>query len=166
MIGIAAPTGAAQIDETAPPDTTPDSGRLPVELIVGAVALLLVLGYVGLYWRGIASLERYANGFVVDQCPVCGRGQLMVETRHDRIFGVPRARTTVRCSVCRSVLRQAGNRRWRYAVDRIENPALYEQLNGRIVDEVNLKSLSSQPQSPRPTRLRTPTKPPKFEDDD
>lgn len=166
VIGAAAPTGAVTPDATVSPDESPDGGRLPIELIVGVVGLLLVVGYAGLYWRGLASLERYANGFVIEQCPVCGRGELMVETRHDRMFGIPRGRTTVRCSVCRSVLREAGNRRWRYAVDRIENPALYERLNGRVVDELTLKILGEQPQAQKPARPRAPTRPPKFEDEE
>jgi uncharacterized protein YraI len=165
MIGVAAPTGAVTPEGISPIGTT-DSGGIPVELIVGAVGLLLVVGYAGLYWRGLASLERYSSGFVIEHCPVCGRGQLMVETRHDRMFGIPRGRTTVRCSVCRSVLREAGNRRWRYAVDRIENPPLYERFNGQVVDETTLRTLQDQPPTPRPTRLRSPTRPPTFEDEE
>lgn len=167
MIGIAAPTGEAEIGA---PDTPPDAGtegRLPVELIVGGGLLALLLVYVGLYWRGLSSLERYAGGFVIDDCPVCRSGRLTVETRQDRVFGIPRARSTVRCSACRSVLREAGYRRWRYAVDRIENPALYERFNGRVVDEETLKSLASQPTAPPPApRPYTPAKPPTFEDEE
>lgn len=167
MIGIAAPTGEAEIGA---PDTPPDAGtegRLPVELIVGGGLLALLLVYVGLYWRGLSSLERYAGGFVIDDCPVCRSGRLTVETRQDRVFGIPRARSTVRCSACRSVLREAGHRRWRYAVDRIENPALYERFNGRVVDEETLKSLASQPTAPPPApRPYTPAKPPTFEDEE
>lgn len=165
MIGVAAPTGVVT-PEPLPPEGTPDDGQIPVELIVGVVGLLVVVGYAGLYWRGLASLERYANGFVIEQCPVCGRGQLIVETRHDRMLGVPRGRTTIRCSVCRSVLREAGNRRWRYAVDRIENPALYERFNGRVVDEATLKTLRDQPPAPRPVHPRPPASPPRFEEEE
>jgi hypothetical protein len=164
MIGVAVPTEAAQTSEPQAP-STPSTGRLPIELIVGGVALLLVLVYVGLYWRGLSTAERYADGFIIEQCPVCGRGHLMVETRHDRVFGIPRARTTIRCSVCRSVLRETGNRRWRYAVDRIENPVLYDRFNGRVVDEATLKSLADHPQAPASPRPRPPSKPPTFEDD-
>jgi hypothetical protein len=91
----------------------------------------------------------------------------MVETRHDRLFGIPRARTTVRCSNCRSVLREAGSRRWRYAVDKIENPALYSRYNGRIIDEETLKSLADQPTTTPPARRPyAPAKPPAFEDEE
>jgi hypothetical protein len=36
------------------------------------------------------------------------------------------------------VLREVGARRWRYAVDGAENPALYEALNGRVLSEAEL----------------------------
>lgn len=151
------------------PSGTPESGQLPIELIVGGIALLLLLAYVALYWRGVSGLERYANGFVIDECPVCRQGQLTVETRNDRVLGIPRARTTVRCTHCRSVLREAGDRRWRYAVDRLENAALYDRYNGKLVDESTLIALSNSSETPAPapvSRPRTNAKPPTFEDEE
>jgi hypothetical protein len=62
----------------------------------------------------------------------------MVETKQDRLLGIPRPRRTVRCTECRSVLREVGNRRWRYAVDPMENPALYKHYNGREIDDATL----------------------------
>jgi hypothetical protein len=129
--------------------------------------MIIVFGYVGLYWRGLSGAERYARGFVVDYCPVCRRGSLVVESRHERVFGIPNARRTVQCTVCRSVLRETGNRRWRYAVDPIENHTLYERFNGREIDEETFKVLasevtvSSEPPVPRP-----PATPPAFVDDE
>ncbi len=147
--------------ETVAPETSP---RPPLEAIVGGIALLLVLIYVALYWRGLAAAERYTPGFVIDHCPVCQQGHLTVEARHDRVLGVPRPRWTVRCDNCRSVLRSAGNRRWRYAVDRAANPTLYNQLNGRVVDEETLTTLAQR--SPDVPAVRPPAQPPTFVDDD
>jgi hypothetical protein len=143
------------------------SAGLPIEAVVGGIALLALLIYVGLYWRGLTGSERYAKGFVIDQCPVCGRGNLVVETRDERTFGVPRARRTVRCTACRSVLRETGNRRWRYAVDPLENSWLYERYNGREIDDDTLKLLTSQPAvSSEPPSARPPVTPPAFVDDE
>ncbi len=115
----------------APPTPTP----IPPEAIVGGALLILVLIYVGLYWRGLAAADRYAEGFVIERCPVCWRGAS--DRRNapgSRLLGIPRPRSIVRCDYCRSVLREVGNRRWRYAVDRAANPELYSQLNGHVVD--------------------------------
>ncbi|GIL12121.1 MAG: hypothetical protein BroJett038_08410 [Chloroflexota bacterium] len=164
------PTAAAPVvlpTEGAPPQTvTPpgEGGGLPLEAVVGGAGLLLVLAYAGLYWLGLRDLERYAGGFVVSRCPVCGRGDLTVETRPERFLGIPRGRRIVRCTECRSVLREVGSRRWRYAVDPIENPALYRQFNGREIDEETLAGLAKSAASAAPPRPTTP--PVFFEDDD
>jgi hypothetical protein len=126
----------------------------------------VVLGYVGLYMRGIAAAERYSGGFVVERCPVCRRGRLTVESRVDRVIGIPRIRRTVRCSECRSVLRETGTRRWRYAVDRIENEAVFDRYNGREIDDAALKSLAEQPLVPGAPHPRPPVMPPSFVDED
>jgi hypothetical protein len=128
---------------------------------------VIVLGYVGLYWHGLAGAERYAKGFAIQYCPVCRRGELAVEARDERVFGIPRVRRTVRCIVCRSVLRETGNRRWRYAVDPIENPLLYERFNGREIDDDTLKALAQQSATPaEPPTPRPPVTPPAFVDDE
>jgi hypothetical protein len=133
--------------------------------MVGAILLALVLLYIGLYWRGLSAMDRYAAGFVIEQCPVCKTGHLSVETRTDRFLGIPRPRTTVRCDTCKSVLRESGARRWRYAVDRAVNPTLYARWNGREIDEETLKTLGDQPDQPLPA-VRPPAAPPSFVDDD
>jgi hypothetical protein len=128
---------------------------------LGGIGLLAVLIYIMLYLRGLAAAERYAKGFVIDQCPVCRRGELLVDSTPKRTFGIPGARHTVRCSNCRSVLRETGYRRWRYAVDRLENVPLYDRLNNREIDEEMLKMLLENPTSGNP-----PGAPPKFVDTD
>ncbi len=140
---------------------------MPTELIVGSGGVLLVLGYIGLYWRGVVGAERYKDGFIIDRCPVCGRGSLRVDTTVKRTLGVARTRFTVRCTDCRSVLREAGERRWRYAVDPSESPVLYDQYNNRVIDETTLPNISQQvgvrQSSPH---VRTPVKPPSFIDNE
>ncbi len=127
---------------------SPDEGGIRPELIVGFIGLLLIIGYLLLYWRGAAATEVYASGFVIDTCPVCRKGHLSMDTKQDRILGIPRARHTVRCEHCRSVLRNTGARRWRYAVDRLENPAIYDRYNGREITEATLKHLVQRPVKP------------------
>jgi hypothetical protein len=168
---IVAPDDSTPAPDATPTPTEPVPGgegdqptsglAIPTEALVGGVALLLVLIYIGLYLRGLAAADRYANGFVIDECPVCRRGELIVEARPGRVAGIPNARHTVRCTNCRSVLREVGDRRWRYAVDRIENSALYERWNNREVDEETLKRMLD-----RPVTTIRPVNRPNFVEDD
>jgi hypothetical protein len=105
--------------------------------------LLLIGAYVAVYALSYASLDRYAAGFILNTCPVCGTGQLEIEERPYRSLGVPRQRRTVHCSDCRSILREVGFRRWRYAVDPHANPALFAEHNGDILNEAQLRALGS-----------------------
>jgi uncharacterized protein YraI len=150
------------------PESSPDTGAVPVEAVVGGIILLLVLGYVGFYLRGTAAAERYAKGFVIERCPACDRGRLTVETRVDRLLGIPRPRRTVRCSECRSVLREVGKRRWRYAVDPVENTALYKHYNGQEIDDSTLSQIAHQPAGSNntPPQAHPPVTPPSFTDED
>lgn len=165
---------AAVIATDIPPATlTPASaptsgGGLPLEAVIGGVGLLLVLGYIGLYLRGLGAVDRYKNGFVIERCPACDRGHLSVETKVDRFLGIPRPRRIVRCSECRSVLREVGDRRWRYAVDPMENAALYKHYNGREIDDATLTQLAQQPilSEEPPVEPRPPLTPPTFLDDE
>jgi hypothetical protein len=114
---------------------------LPTELVIGGLVLVGVLAYVLLYWRGASRADRYAAGFVIERCPVCERGTLTAEARQTRTFGVPRVSFTVRCSECRSVLREVGESQWRYAVDPLDNPEMYARLNNRVLSEEQLRGL-------------------------
>jgi hypothetical protein len=129
-------------------ETIAESSPFPIEALLAGGALLVILSYVVLYWRGQAAVDRYANGFVIEKCPVCGVGHLEVETRVVRLIGIPRPRRTVRCDHCRSLLRETGNRRWRYAVDKLANLAMYDRYNGLEVDERTLQKLSDTPIRP------------------
>ncbi|MEO1288360.1 MAG: hypothetical protein AAFV93_11375, partial [Chloroflexota bacterium] len=97
--------------------------------------------------QGLSASGRYANGFVIERCPVCQRGQLQVDERPARTLGIPTVRRTVRCDVCRSVLRETGSRRWRYAVDRLENPTMYTRFNGKQITDADLERLNKTPSS-------------------
>jgi hypothetical protein len=139
----ATPALLMPIDQAAPP--TP--GGIPTELIAGLFGIGALITYGVLYLHGAQAVDRYQSGFVVDVCPVCRQGHLVVENKQERILGIPRPRRIVRCTNCRSTLREAGTRRWRYAVDRLDSPLLYERLNGQILDEDTLKVLSQDPTS-------------------
>jgi len=162
-------TTAAQaaLTPTPTPETAVATGssglQVAPEAVLGVMALIVILVYIGLYWRGLTAQERFAEGFIIETCPVCGRGHLQVETRTERLVGIPRPRSTVRCTECRSLLRQVGKRTWRYAVDPFESPALYARYNGRSIDEETLKALRTTPSTPE---VRPPTKPPTFVDDE
>lgn len=172
----ATPTGSAAVilpGELPTPvsalPTEPQPAPIPPEAVVGGAALILLLIYVGLYWRGLAAADRYADGFVIERCPICGEGHLLVEVKQTRLLGIPRSRSLVRCDFCRSMLREVGKGRWRYAVDRSANATLYRQLNGKIVDVATLKRLESEmlAQSPyAPPPVQPPTTPPTFIDED
>ena len=130
---------------------------------MGGLALLGIVGYIVLYLRGLATGERYANGFIIERCPVCQTGHLSVEVRQTRLAGIPRSRHTVRCNNCHSTLREVGPSRWRYAVDGHVNPAMFERFNGREITERNLELLDAQPVSPDD---RSAVQPPSFIDSD
>lgn len=167
------PTRAASVASAPTPTLIPSSvsaapsGGLSPEVLIAGIVLLAILTYAVLYWRGLTGSERYASGFVVDTCPVCQRGQLIVESRQERLFGIPRARHSVRCTECRSVLREVDERHWRYAVDPLANPDLYQRFNGKVVDDQTLIDLSHDPNRGTVQRgSSTPTTPPDFIDDD
>lgn len=160
------PTESVAIAEVTPDEPESDSngdGGIPIEAIIGGIGILIVLAYIGLYLRGVTLVERYANGFVIEGCPVCQRGHLTVETKVERTLGIPRPRRTVRCDVCRSVLRQTGDGWWRYAVDRLENSAMYDRFNNREIDDSTLVVLGREPIHANDNRQ---TKSPDFVDDD
>lgn len=161
---------ATDIPQPTPVDiVAPDAGGggLPVEAIVGGLGLLLVIGYVLVYLRGVAAVNRYNEGFILETCPVCQRGVLTLDNKQDRRLGVPIARRTARCNECRSVLREVGVQKWRYAVDPIENPRMYERYNNREISDTDLSQLHTNPLTP-PVYYepRPPLRRPRFVDDE
>ncbi len=138
--GPAGTTGEGSPENTPAPE--PAQNGTPPELVVGGILAALVVLYAVVYVAGVANLTRYREGFVVTACPICTRGTLSVEERRYRVLGIPRVRRVVRCSECRSVLRQVGRGRWRYAVDAAENPVAYRSLNNRVLTEHDLLSIA------------------------
>jgi hypothetical protein len=111
-------------------------------LVVGGGLMILAMVYAGVYAVNAANLGRYREGFLLSVCPTCEEGKLFIEDRRYRTLGIPRVRRVVRCGVCRSVVRQVGRGRWRYAVDGTANPALYDEFNGRVLTEDELTAIS------------------------
>jgi hypothetical protein len=148
------------------PEVDETGARLPIEALVGAGLLMLVLSYTALYAHGLAQGNRYAKGFVFATCPICQRGEPLLEARQERWFGVPHTRWIARCTECRSVLRETGSRRWRYAVDPLENPFLFERFNGREVDDDMLRELARRAPEFSASHPPRPVTPPAFVDDE
>ncbi len=132
------------ISVTNQPDINENSdseGTSPLFLL-GILAVVGFGSYVMTYALNAAAMDRYATGFIATRCPVCGEGHLNIEERPYRSLGIPRVRRTVRCDTCRSVLREVGRRRWRYAVDPNANPIMFNQLNGKVMSEGELLYLA------------------------
>gem|GEM_PF-1782634 len=123
-------------------ETGAGNSSVRVEAIVAGVLILAVIVYVVLYWRAMTILERYADGFLIETCPICKTGKLQIQTRVERFWGIPRTQSVVTCDNCRSVLREVGLRRWRYAVDGVANSLLHNQLNGRVIEESRIANLA------------------------
>jgi hypothetical protein len=138
--GGAGPGSAGPASVVSP--ASGSGGSAPFAIWLGGGLALAALAYLGVYAVQAANRDRYREGFILSVCPVCEEGHLYLEERRYRILGIPRVRRVVRCDVCRSVLRQVGRRRWRYAVDGVENPDLYGTLNGRVLTEHRLMEIA------------------------
>jgi hypothetical protein len=172
-VATSTPGEAVALQPTVPPATpvpaAPTDSPAPgirIEAIIGGLALLAALIYISFYWRGLAAAGRYKQGIGIPVCPACGEGKLEVETRSGRFLGIPRPRHTVRCSKCRSVLREIEPGRWRYAVDPLVNHALYRQYNSRELTDADLAELARFQPEDVPPDVRPPAVPPAFVDDD
>lgn len=154
------PVGPTPVPSQSSPSGD-DSGGIRPELVFAGLGLLLIVGYVWLYLRGAAAAGRYAAGFVVDTCPVCGEGKLHIEARSERSMGIPTTKHVVRCDNCRSVLREVGRDRWRYAVDRTANPRMYDRLNNRELGEATIRRLAERGLDDLPPG----SEPPRIEDE-
>ena len=122
-------------------DADSDEGWPPL-VIAGGILVALAAVYVGTYVTQAANVAHREDGFPLTVCPVCEHGTLSLDQRHYRVLGIPRVRRVIRCDTCRSVLRQVGRGRWRYAVDGAVNAALFDRLNGRVVTVAQLQEIS------------------------
>lgn len=136
----------AVVESSRPAGGNSDNGggTSPLVFLAGMVLTGLIGGYIVMFATSQAAAERYANGFVVQYCPICYDGRLYMEERSYRVLGILRVRRTVRCDNCRSVLREVGKHRWRYAVDRTVSPEMYASLNNRPLREEQLIDLAPQ----------------------
>lgn len=136
--GAAATTAPSAPAISLPRIRPPSRGAL---IGIGGGAAALVLGVILYGWRwrrGRRELARYADGFVLETCPVCQRGALTLEEGVTRSLGVPGVRRTVRCDTCRSVLRQVRPGQWRLTIDPRVNPALAEGQRGQTLADAEL----------------------------
>lgn len=158
------PTPVSGADESA---SALESTKMRPETIIAGVMLVLILLYIAAYLLGLRAVGRYTDGFVVDRCPVCQQGTLDIEARQVRFLGVPIVRRRIRCTHCRSVMREMGTRRWRYAIDPNANSAMYERYNGKIIEDYRLIELDQNPILPDQPHIRKPpTVFPRQDDDD
>lgn len=134
-------------------DTDEDGGFSPLLLIGGGFLTAIAGGYILTYAVRAGALNRYTDGFVLEQCPVCEVGHLSLEERVFRMLGIPRVRRTVRCDNCNSILREVAPCRWRYAVDRVANPEMYAAINNRVLREDQLATLGDDEQEDAPTYI-------------
>lgn len=157
------PSTPASVNPTPQPqtDTSQPSSGLAAEAIAAGLILLGIIAYLVAYLRGAAGAKRYATAFIIETCPICREGHLTVESRTERSLGIPNTRHLVKCDTCRSLLREIGGGRWRYAVDRAANPVLYDRLNNREIREDTLQRLLEAPPD-----NAAPSVPPGFVDDD
>lgn len=120
-----------------PPATDPLEPQT-IAVVGGGIALLLVI-YGFAFAAGRKELNRYADGFEFETCPVCQDGKLTLDETISRPMGVPRVvQRSVRCDTCRSVMRSVRPGVWRYAIDPVANPELAEAQNNPMVTDDNL----------------------------
>lgn len=136
------PINVVSNSQTTPNES--DGDGIPLIVIIGLVAVVLLGGYMVILAIQTAALERYAAGFIMTDCPVCQSGHLHLEERTERLIGIPRVRRVVRCDNCRSILREVGRRRWRYAIDPHEDEKLFAELNQTIISDNELTSLATE----------------------
>lgn len=106
----------------------------------GAVGLAGVV-YGGAWIQGERARRRYARGFIITRCPACGEESLRVKVQVKRVMGIADPRYAVRCTECRSILRETPAHRWKYRINPRANPALHARYDGKTVDNRTLRSL-------------------------
>ena len=116
---------------------------MPIWILgLGLLITLVIGGYILTYSLSSAGVDRYADGFILADCPICQEGHLDLEERAYTVAGIPRVRRAVRCDTCRSVLREVSKRQWRYAIDPSANVALYTEFNNQTIAEDELIELA------------------------
>jgi hypothetical protein len=137
-----APTAAVSTAvPSAPPSTLPSIPLPSADVLqwIGLGLLTVVLVIYG--WRAIAAqreVKRYAGQFPLEGCPVCQAGTLHLEETIQRPLGIARVNRSVRCDICRSVLRQVGPGTWRYSIDPYLNESLAQEFSGSVFTDAEL----------------------------
>jgi hypothetical protein len=133
--------------------------------IFWAGSAVFALAIYGLIWiQGWRETHRYSRGFPIKTCPVCQSGRLYLEEHIERPAGIPRMRRSVRCDLCRSVLRQIRPGLWRYTIDPFVNPELAKRYNSRQFTDADLLAFSEEAEEFEPYREAPVTSPPEAED--
>ncbi|MBN1312113.1 MAG: hypothetical protein JXB30_11905 [Anaerolineae bacterium] len=117
-------------------------GSLKLGLLIGGGVILM--SFVAYIWRrsaGRREIRRYDGGFLLDTCPACHEGRLQLDEVIHRSIGIPSVRRSVRCSACRSVLREIRPGRWRYTVDPFANPDMASRYKNRRLSMSDLEAL-------------------------
>jgi hypothetical protein len=71
-------------------------------LLFSGLAILIADGYWYIrFRRAAAEAKRYAHGFVISTCPVCGGNLQLTEQAKTRL-GIPFVTRTVNCGSCKS----------------------------------------------------------------
>lgn len=122
-------------------------------LIAGGVILLGVVAYMLRRSAGMRQVRRYAKGFPIDTCPACREGRLHLEEFVQRSMGIPSVRRSVRCDMCRSVLREVRPGKWRYTVDPYVNPEMASRYDTRWLAHADLEALGRETGRERRSRL-------------
>ena len=110
---------------------------------LGGFAVLVVL-YTLRRADARRELRRYADGFPLKTCPACRQGALHLEERVSRTLGIPVVRRSVRCTVCRSVLREVRPGQWRYLIDPLPDGYFAETYNGQLFSQEELAALAGE----------------------
>jgi hypothetical protein len=143
----------------APPIVAPDRPSLLSNIdftgqilpILGGGLLIIVLGVYGSrLLTARRKVRRYTGGFPLTECPVCQTGSLHLEEHITRVFGIPQVRRSVRCDVCRSLLREVEPGAWRYMIDPLVNPRLAEEQDQPLLHDDELLSFAARARSYTP----------------
>ncbi len=142
----------ATVPPTAPQGETFDPRILTyVGLGIGSIALAV---FSVLYSQRRASgrreLTRYAEGFPIENCPICRAGDLQLDEKINGALGIPNITRSVRCNNCRSLLREIEPGVWRYNIDPYVNPQIAYKYNTQRFTDADLLMLVREAQQYEP----------------
>lgn len=104
---------------------------------------------------GRRELARYADGFPIENCPVCREGVLELDEKVNGALGIISVSRSVRCNNCRSLLREIDPGVWRYNIDPYVNPQLAYKYNTQRFTDADLLMLVQEAQQYEPVVEQT-----------